>query len=60
MRILYRMLKTFGISLKILSILHWNMSPTGAAPDGSHLYQYQPNGHVNVVRYDNLSSNFKL
>ena len=46
--------------MNILSILHWNMSPTGAAPNRSHLYQYWPNGHANVVRYDNFSSNFKL
>ena len=52
--------KTFGISLNISSILHWNMSPTGAALNGSHLYLYLPNWHANVVRYDDFSSNFRL
>ena len=48
--------KMFGISLKIL-ILHWNILPTGAALNGRCLYQYLPNGHANVVRYDDLVSN---
>ena len=52
--------KTFGISLNISSILHWNMLPTGTALNGSHLYLYLPNGHMNVVRYDDFSSNFRL
>ena len=52
--------KTFGISLNILPILLWNMSPTGTALNGSHLYQYLPNGLANVVRYADFSSNFKL
>ena len=52
--------KTFGISLKISSILHWNISPTGAAPNSRHLYQYLPKGHANVVRYDDLVSNWRL
>ena len=52
--------KMFGISLNISSILHWNMLPTSAAPNGSHLYLYLPNGHANVVRYDDFSSNFRL
>ena len=51
---------TFGMSLKISSTLHWNMSPAGAALNGSHLYQHWPNRHVKVVRYDNFSSNCKL
>ena len=36
------------------------MSPTGTAPNGSFLYLYLPNEHVNVVRCDKFSSNFKL
>ena len=27
---------------------------------GRHLYQYLPNGHANVVRYDDLVSNHGL
>ena len=50
----------FGILLNISSILHWNMLPTGTALKGSCLYWYWPNGHVNVDRYDEFSSNFKL
>ena len=49
--------KTFGISIKISSILHWNILPTGTAPNGRHLYHYLPNGQANVVRYDDLVSN---
>ena len=52
--------KTFGMSLKIPSILHWNMSPTGVALNGRCLYSYLPNGHVNVVKYDDLVSNCRL
>ena len=59
-RIPSAMPKTFGISLKISSIFHWNMWPAGAAPNSSHLYLYQPNWHVNVVSYKDLSSNFWL
>ena len=51
---------TFGMSLEILSILHWNMSPAGAAPNGRCLYGYQPNGHAKVVNYEDFLSNFKL
>ena len=36
------------------------MSPTGAAPNRCHLYLYLPIGHVNVVRYDDFSSNFRF
>ena len=50
----------FGMSLKISSILCWNMSPAGAALNGKHLYQYWPNGHAKVVKYEDFSSNFKL
>ena len=32
----------------------------GAAPSSSLLYLYLPNCHANVVRYDDLSSRFKL
>ena len=49
--------KTFGISLNILSILCWNISPTGATPNGRCLYRYLPNGHANVVRYHDWVSN---
>ena len=52
--------KSFGISLNISSILHWNMSPTGAAVNRSHLHLYLPKGHMNVVRYDDFSFNFRL
>ena len=52
--------KTFGMLPKISSILCWNISPTGAAPNGNHLYQYLPNGYANVVRYDDLVSNCRL
>ena len=38
----------------------WNISPTGTAPNGSHLYLYLPNWQANVVRYDDFSSNFRL
>ena len=34
------------------------MCPTGAAPNGSLMYQYLPNGKENVVRYEDLSSSF--
>ena len=54
------MSKMFGISLKISLILCWNKSPAGAALNGRHLYQYLPNGHANVVRYDDLVSNYRL
>ena len=47
-------------SLNISSILHWNISPTGTAPNGSHLYLYLPNWHANVVRNNDFSSNFRL
>ena len=45
---------------KFLNILHWNMSPMWAAPNGSLLYLYLPKWHPNVVRYDDLLSNFRL
>ena len=48
--------KTFGISLKISSILHWNISPAGATLKGRYLYWYLPN----VVRYDDYTSNHRL
>ena len=50
----------FGISLKVSSILHWNILPAGAAPKGRCLYQYLPNGHANMVRYDDCISNHRL
>ena len=54
------MLKTFGMSPKISSVLHWNISPAGTALNGNHLYWYLPNGHANVVRYEDLVSNCRL
>ena len=36
------------------------MSDAGTAPKGKHLYQYLPNGHENMVRYDNCVSNCRL
>ena len=36
------------------------MWPAGVAPNSSHLYLHHPNWHVNVVRYNDLSSNFRL
>ena len=53
-------LKTFGMSLNISSILHWNMLPTGTALNGKHLYLYLPNWHGNVVRYDDFLSGLRL
>ena len=53
-------LKMFGISLNISFILHCNMSPTGTALNGSHLYLYLPNVHWNVVRYNDFLSSFRL
>ena len=52
--------KTFCISLNISPILHWNMSPTGAALYRSHLYLYLPNWHANAIMYDNFLYNFRL
>ena len=34
---------TLGMSLKISSILHWNMSPTSIALKGKCLHLYLPN-----------------
>ena len=50
----------FGMSLKVSSIFGWNMLSAGATPNGSHLYLYPPNWHAIVLRYDDLSSNFRL
>ena len=36
------------------------MLPTGAAPNSNCLSLYLPNWYANVVRYDDLSSNFRL
>ena len=47
---------TVGMSLKITSILHWNMSPASAALNGKCLYLYLPNGQANVVKYDDCLS----
>ena len=52
--------KTFGMSWQISLIFCWNISPAGAAPNGSHLYLYLPNWQTNVVRYDAFSSSLKL
>ena len=51
---------TLGVSLSNLSIFHWNMSPAGAAPNGSCLYLYLSNWHENAVRCNALLSNFRL
>ena len=50
----------FGSSLGISSVFLWNMSPAGAAPNGSCLYLYLQNWHENMVRYDDCSSNLRL
>ena len=50
----------FGNSLNISSVFLWNMSPAGATLNGSHLYLYFPNWHMNVVRYHDHSSSFRL
>ena len=47
---------TFGKSLNILSIFHWNMSSLGDAHNGSLLYLYLPNWNVN----NDLSFSFRL
>ena len=36
------------------------MSPASAALNGNRLYLYLPNWHANIMRYDDLSSSFKL
>ena len=36
------------------------MSSTGAAQNSKHLHLYLPSWHANVVRYSELSSNFRL
>ena len=51
---------TFGISLKISSILCWNMLPAGTAPNSRCLYLYLPNGQANVVRYNDCISSLRL
>ena len=51
--------KMFGMSWKISAIFYWNLSPAGAAPNGSHLYLYLPNQQANV-RYDDLLSSLRL
>ena len=50
----------FDMSLKISSIICWNILPAGGTPNGSYLYLYLPNCHANVIRYDDLSSSRKL
>ena len=49
-----------GKSLNVSSLFLWNMSPVGAAPNDNLLYLYLPNWHANVVKYDDLSSSFKV
>ena len=51
---------TLGMSLKVSSILHWNMLPAGTALKGKCFYLYLPNGQANVVKYDNCLSNLIL
>ena len=50
---------TLGKFLNMSSILHWNMSPAWVAQNGSLLYLYLSNWHMNVVRYDDLLSNLR-
>ena len=56
----YAMPNTFGKSLNISCIFHWNMSSAGAVPNGNLLYLYLPNWHANVVRYDDFPSGLRL
>ena len=51
---------TFGKPLNILSMFLWNIYPVRAAPNRSLLYLLLPNWHVNVLRYDHLSSCARL
>ena len=51
---------TFGKSLYISYIFLCNISPAGAAPNSNLLYLYLPQWHANVVRYEDLSSSFRL
>ena len=46
--------------LLLHAIFLWNTSPTGATSNGNLSNLYLPNWHANVVRYDNLSSGFRL
>ena len=52
-------MKTGDISLNNLSIFFWNMSPAGTTPNGNGMYLYLPNGHENVVKYDDCLYNFR-
>ena len=51
---------TLGQSLNISSFFLSNISPVGVVPNGNPWYLYLPNWHANVVKYDDLSSTFKL
>ena len=49
---------TFRSSLKISSILQWNISPLMTVPNGSLVYLYLLNWHLNVIKYDDFLSKF--
>ena len=51
---------TFGNSLNISSVFLWNLLSADAAPNGSHLYLYLPNWHVDMVNYDDYSFHLRL
>ena len=51
---------TLARSLNIPSSFLWNISPFVTAPNGNPLHLYLADWHAHVVRYDDLSSNFKL
>ena len=53
-------LKIFGKPQNNSSTVFWKISPTGTPLNGSLMYLYLPNGHENDVRYNDLSSSFKL
>ena len=40
--------------------IDWNICPAWAVPNGNFLYLYLPNWHSNIVRYDDLPSNWRL
>ena len=48
------------LNILLHAIFLWNTSPTGATSNGNLSNLYLPNWHANVVKYDNLSSGFRL
>ena len=46
--------------IKYFIYFSWNILPASTAPNGKCLYWYLPNGHENVVRYDDCLSNLRL